>query len=140
MSAPINRGNRTSNMYDPRQPDSCRLHLLRENNTDPADHLVDVGDARLGRSHLKRPYIDAAYDTSLWQWRRTASEYWNELHCTADSGLNVCFVDYRGYGISIARRTSLVNYSTNHQLVKALGNLTSERLIISDDRWKPSSL
>ena len=92
-------------------------------------HRIDVGEVRLA-CYFERPFADAGTILHFHGNGELASEYWSELAPVfLNAGLNVCFVDYRGYGASDGPPNLIGQLADNYRLVKELG-IAPERLIV----------
>lgn len=90
--------------------------------------VVDVGTARLG-CHVQAPYPDAGLllyfhgnGELAAECDRWLAEYFLEL------GVNVCFVEYRGYGASTGEPAMLAMMGDGERVVQALG-VPPERIV-----------
>ena len=87
----------------------------------PATRLVDVGEVQLA-CYLRSPYPHDALLLHFHGNGELAADYWEHFSSLfLESGLNVCFVDYRGYGPSGGLPDLLAQLEDNARLVEALG-------------------
>jgi alpha-beta hydrolase superfamily lysophospholipase len=107
---------------------SQRVFFPRPTDIEPS-HFVDVDGCRLA-CYWQKPFCDAGTVLHFHGNGELASEYANFyadifLNC----GLNVCFVEYRGYGLSTGVPTLVAMQGDGEKIVETLG-LKPERLIV----------
>jgi hypothetical protein len=105
-----------------------RVFFPRITDVAPTD-LIDVGQVKIA---CYRSNPDPAAGTLLHFHGNgeLAADYWQEwIALFAFSGLNLCFVDYRGYGFSEGAPDLITQLGDSEALVDALG-VSPERLIV----------
>lgn len=110
------------------EPVSRRIFYPRSTRVQPTQ-MVDVGEVALG-CYCKDPYPHDALLLHFHGNGELAAEYWEGFSSLfLESGLNVCFVDYRGYGVSGGQPDLIKQLNDNARLVDALG-VSPEKLVV----------
>lgn len=104
------------------------IFFPRRTNVEPTN-LIDVGGIKLA-CYYKNPYTNSGTILHFHGNGELAADYWEELSSLfTDSGLNVCFVDYRGYGLSEGEPELITQLGDGAAIVKSLG-VPLDKLIV----------
>ena len=91
--------------------------------------FVEVEDARIA-CYLRQPFPDAGTVLYFNGNGELASEYATDsANLFLDMGVNVCFVEYRGYGMSTGVPTLINMLDDGEKIVQALG-IAPEKLVV----------
>jgi alpha-beta hydrolase superfamily lysophospholipase len=107
---------------------SRRVFFPRSTDVEPS-HYVDVGGANV-TCYLRQPFPDAGLVLHFHGNGELASEY--ATHRTGmfvGQGVNVCFAEYRGYGLSSGVPAPVTMLGDGEKLVEALG-VPPEKLVV----------
>lgn len=100
---------------------SRRVFHPRSTDLEP-DLVVNVGDVQLG-CHVRRRHPDAGWLLYIHGNGELASEYITAGYAEVflDLGVNVCFAEYRGYGLSTGTPALVAMKRDGEAIVRALG-------------------
>lgn len=106
-----------------------RVFFPRITDVAPTD-LIDVGQVKIA-CYRSNPDPGAGTLLHFHGNGELAADYWQEwIALFAYSGLNLCFVDYRGYGFSEGEPGLITQLDDGVALVKALGILPKKLIVL----------
>ncbi len=105
-------------------------HLFFPSSTTVEPTLfVDVGDAKLA-CYLHQPFPDAGMMLHFHGNGELASSYSTDyVDLFLQAGVNVCFAEYRGYGLSSGTPSLVAMQADGEKIVQALG-IAPDRLVV----------
>lgn len=105
-----------------------RVFFPRDTDVTPTD-LIDVGPIKIA-CYRANPHPGSGTLLHFHGNGELAADYWQQwLSPFGYSGLNLCFVDYRGYGFSEGEPSLIKQLDDGEALVEALG-ISPDRLIV----------